>query len=792
MPEVLVIRSVDWELSVWTRDQSSRQRMFAETMVSRGGAGTASTKTEIRLFPPLQVTHIEVNEKPFLADSDTQGVVALSEPLFFENTLYEFEFVFTDAVSGKPAIQHKLLRIHNAFRYTTKHGVKSLRGNVNPGNDVGWLRLPLFYEVAGVNRRAAVSVEVFPTKMDMVSDLQTIYKTVDSQYPLWRFALAEQTEQEFDRTRDRNQSFPLLWLAQFESIQSELAEGVDRIIRSPHSRLIVENRWVTADRLRGKIPNRLGEQVRSDLAGGMSRRRYLFSRKKLSVDTPENRFVKLVLEKSRDNLASFLRVAHLANSTPDKNRLSPFFFQTLNGWRKNIEKQLANPLFDEVGQSTGMLSDSLVLQQKSGYSAVYRCWQKLKMYLGVLGRQASVSMKSVAELYEVWCFLELRDVLLSLGFAETKQKKGALRDKGLERTIHDGFFGAFEFQRQDGVKVRLVHEPLFSSTTGPIKALLTAQKPDIVLEARFASGESFIWLFDAKYRIRDDGRTGDYVPDDAINQMHRYRDALIHSHSNSEKEERSRPVFGAFVLYPGYFNQQPDNIGSNPYISAIREVGIGAFPLVPSQTKDAHEAGSAWLKAFIGERLGGFSYAGIASPERLYIEDSARIPVSGMTQLRYPDLTMVVTAAPRSGRNPQYVESFRNGTAAWYHMKFYASERENIQKHLMREIRHCVIASYDPYEKTKSAEYVWSVDQVTLVPRSNLTVEQTGSTGNGDGLYWLFKLSASRKLARPIAQFPPRGHHLKLCSLADADDIELFRDIKGVYSSVDVVNKVLE
>jgi len=110
----------------------------------------------------------------------------------------------------------------------------------------------------------------------------------------------------------------------------------------------------------------------------------------------------------------------------------------------------------------------------------------------------------------------------------------------------------------------------------------------------------------------------------------------------------------------------------------------------------------------------------------------------------------------------------------------------------MREIRHCVIASYDPYKKIKSAEYVWIVDQVTLVPRSNLTVEQAGSTGNGDDLYWLFKISASRKLARPIAQFPPRGHHLKLCSLADADDIEFFRDIKGVYASVDVVNKVLE
>ncbi|MDT9702427.1 nuclease domain-containing protein, partial [Streptomyces sp. P17] len=49
--------------------------------------------------------------------------------------------------------------------------------------------------------------------------------------------------------------------------------------------------------------------------------------------------------------------------------------------------------------------------------------------------------------------------------------------------------------------------------------------------------KKFIWIFDAKYRIKldknrfDDGSDDitktDYVPDDAINQMHRYRDALI-------------------------------------------------------------------------------------------------------------------------------------------------------------------------------------------------------------------------------------------------------------------------
>ncbi len=784
MPELVMVESPDWELTVWTRDQNSREKAFASTMNVRGR--DECTRSEIRIVPRLPVVALEVNERRVAVESGGLDSIALDRPLFFENTLYEFEFTFSDSVSGIPAIEHRLARVQNAFRYTDKHGVKSLRGSINSGNDVGWLRLPVSYLVNGEVRRVSVSIEIFPVKMDMASDLAVIYEEIDSQYPLWRFALAEQTEQGFDRAPDQRQSFPLLWLSQFESIQTEFLKGVEHIIRSPHGRLVTETHSTLADRLKGRISNRLGERVFGDFAQGIVDRRYQVSRKRLSVDTPENRFIKMVLKKSRDNLARFLEIARIADNSPERNRLSPYFFQTLNSWRKNIERQLANPLFDEIGSFSGQLSESLVLQQKAGYSAVYRCWQKLKMYLGVLGRQVSVSIKSVAELYEVWCFLEVRDVLLQLGFVESKNGKGVLRDRGLEKTMRDGIYGAFEFERSDGVKVRLAHEPIFDTRTGPVKALITRQKPDIVLEASFSSDERFFWLFDAKYRIRDDELDDDHAPDDAINQMHRYRDALICSHRNSGGEERSRPVFGAFVLYPGFFNQSPENVADNPYNSAVQEIGIGAFPLVPDQVRNGKQSGGAWLKVFLQEKLGISRYPSPASPERLFVQDSARIPVSGMTQFRYPDLTMVVTGAPRSGRDPAYLKSFEDGSSGWYHMRFHASERENIQQHVMREIRYCAIAIFDPETKVKSASWLWHVDRVSLVPGSELTLEQTGKENRGDGQYWLFKLSSARKLKKPIEHFPLQGHHLRLCPLASAEKARLFRDITAVYSSLDV------
>lgn len=788
MPEVLAIKSPDWELTVWTRDQQARERLLEQTLRVRGLEQVAGT--EIRLNPAVPAFAVEVGGEPVEILSKVISAVPLDFPVLFENTLYEFEFVFCDTVSGTPAVNHRISRINDAFRFTEKHGVKSLRGSINPGNDVGWLRLPVSYRVDGEERKVSVSVEVFPTKMDMASDVQAIYRKVDAQYPLWRFALAEQTEQEFDRSTSRHQHFPLLWLAQFESLQEELQGGVCHVIRSPHSRLVSESRMVSADRMKGRVSNRLAERVRGDIASGLADRRYRVARKRLSVDTPENRFIKMVLEKSRDNLARFVELAKRADSAPDRNRLSPVFFQTLNGWRQKLERQLANPLFKEIGPYTGMSSESLVLHQKAGYSVVYRCWQKLKMYLGVLGRQASISMKSVAELYEVWCFLEIRDLLLDLGFTENGLDRAIVTQQGLEQVVRDGFYGAFRFARNDGVKVRLAHEPVFRSNTQPISALVTTQKPDVLLEAEFPSGDRFIWLFDAKYRIRDDDATDDYAPDDAINQMHRYRDALIYNDKLNGISGHSRPVYGAFALYPGYYPQSAVNVDRNPYHVAVREIGIGAFPLVPGQVDDSGEAGNAWLRAFLEEKLGANFYGGAANADHLYIQDSARIPATGMLQTRYPELTMVVTGAPQKGRSEDYLQRFRDGSAGWYHMRLYASERDNIPQNLMREIRFCVITSYDAEAGTKRADWLWHVEMVSLVRRSDLTIEQTGKLGEGDELYWLFKLSPGKRLSVPIKGFPAQGHHLKLCPLDLADQVGDFSKIRSLYPSVNLTSVV--
>ena len=563
----------------------------------------------------------------------------------------------------------------------------SLRGSINFGNDIGWFRIGL--ELSG-GRKQFVSFEVFPTKMDMDGDFKLINADIDRVYPLWRFAFNKKTERELATSRKPHEHFPLLWLALFKGLREELEHAVKLICRSPHARLLPQERFLRPDRLKGRLTPRLEEQVTEQCRNGELHRRHRVETRCLSVDTPENRFVKMVLTRCTRSLTSFTTKARKQEETPENGRLSSAFFEELADWKKPLEQRLAEPLFHEVGDFSGMSQESLVLHHRAGYAKAYRIWQELKLYLDLFGGQASVSMKSVAELYEVWCLLEIRRMLTELGFSENGLRKAELKKNGFEKELKDGMGTAFHLVREaDGLSIRLAHEPCFSKTgNNSIYSFTTPQKPDILLEATLPDGKRLVrWVFDAKYRITPDedekARVAeknkfDRIPDDAINQMHRYRDALIYQNkSDGGVGDKSRPVVGAFVLYPGFFKDEKDN----PYQDGIDEVGIGGFPLLPG-------CENRWLRSFLKEKFGDLSKAGapvraMDADEHL-LHSSVRIPPTGLTINRYTDL---VLAANTRDNGAEYIKRFQNGSALWYHMRVNTSDSRKYSRAVMREVR---------------------------------------------------------------------------------------------------------
>ena len=536
-----------------------------------------------------------------------------------------------------------------------------------------------------------------------------------------------------------------MWLAHFGQLRTALQEGVQRICRTPHTRLLPYEQAVRAERLRGRLSPKLEERVTTHLQCDELQHRYRITSQRLSVDTPENRFVKMVLTKSILEITRFKERVEREDKSPEQGRISPSFLNELNGWKKPLEQLLNRPFFAEVGAFEGLTAESLVLHQRAGYAAVYRIWQELKLYLDTFGRHASISMKSVAELYEVWCLLEVRRMLLELGFSETKSERAQLNGKRLEKTLIEGMGAAFHFSRDDGIKIKLVHEPTFSSTHNPafgkIYSWTTEQRPDIFLEATLADGGKVQWIFDAKYRIDTDNEASDIPPNDAINQMHRYRDALIHVHQADDNQpEKSRPILGAFVLYPGCFDEANSR---NPYDEAIEAVGIGSFPLLPGSS-------NRWLKQFLAARFPQQHEVHYVIPDsdQYLAEDSARIATMGMHLGRYRDLTLATSLG--KDRSKEYVEKYRNGTAGWYHMPVTTTDKKSVERNVMREVRYLATGVYYSDRKDRFISHLYEVKLVRLVKRHDISAEQAGKASTSSDEYWLFELGYAQPLESQI------------------------------------------
>jgi uncharacterized protein len=543
-------------MSVRTMDVRRAQAQLATTLAARG---LSPLGLDVRFSPSVDV----VASLPF------------SEPVFFENKQYAFEIEFKEGagvdVAITPQILHRLASVEAGFYFKRA----TLFGSISTGNDVGWFRLGFSYTAGGKRHTQYVSFEVLPTKLAMQQDLQQVHLDIDAIYPLWRFSFLQKTDLGFNRGRRPQPSFELLWLAQFASLRTALNHAVRVICNEPHARLMPTTAQRRLGRLRGALPAKLERLVDQHLTLNETHHRYAVTKRTLAVDTPENRFVKMVLSHASRRIAAFSVAAKLHYQSPDKDRLSSSFLTELAGWQKALNELQAHPMFESVGAYQDTAQESLVLQQRAGYAAVYRIWQELKLYLELFGAQAFVSVKSVAELYEVWCFLEIRRQLLLMQFEETKLAVQNLKTVGFEKSMEDGLGAAFTFKRSDGVTLRLAHEPGFGRSKPPEKppqvghiySWTTFQKPDILLEATFAStGETVRWIFDAKYRLDTEDANGQQLaPEDAINQMHRYRDALIYMDKAQllgEPPRKTRPVVGAFVLYPAVVEELSN---TNPY-----------------------------------------------------------------------------------------------------------------------------------------------------------------------------------------------------------------------------------
>ena len=783
MDELLTLKTQDWDLTVWASGVDKRRDQLSRVFAKREPSEPCVSR--LRFSPEINVIECQLLGKVEASLLGPFESFALCSAIFFENTQYQFEWVFNGTVSAAN-INHKLSRIAENFKFTNSRGVPGLFGSINTANDVGWLRLPLVYLDDVGERHINMSVEVLPTKILMHQDIPVMHAAIDEDYPLWRFSANSAAEQEASSSGVRER-FALMWLAQFEQLRGAFEKGLKVIANAPHSRLVSDKNYKTADKIKGRISPKLTEKIRQDVQAKQFDKRYLVERKVLSVDTPENRFVKHIVTQAKRVLEQLHNKLVASNKNPEADVFTEDYLKQVKGWQQPLQKMLSQPFIQEVGAYKDVNKVSLVLQQKTGYSSVYRIWQDLKLYLDLFDQQAFVGVRTIAQIYEVWCFLALRNLLRDdLGFEIVDGSRAGLIEDGLEFNFIKNAKSCFILERNDGVKLKLWHEPTYSTKSDPLRVFTEKQRPDIVLEATFADGTQAYWLFDAKYRIDADRKTNvDFVPEDAINQMHRYRDAIIYTKNNDNHDsvQKSRPVAGAFALYPGYFENQSSH--KNPYERGINEVGIGAFALLPSEGG----ANARWLRNYLiqqlgdkpkDQRSGSKSYKG----DTIYIREASRIPYHGMRQVRYSELVM--TARLGNKRSLEYIQAFRAGTARIYHIPV-STFKTRFDAVLINEVAYLAIAAFDDGDVDAVISHVWPVISVKVLERHEVAnLDAGGESQVKAEKYYVFELGQSMPLANPLVDVPSSGADrfrasMKLVELSHLFSCKSFSEIKSKY-----------
>lgn len=543
-----------------------------------------------------------------------QGVPAPAT--FFDNADYPIWIEFKDYV--KDAQFGSILQNDND-RFSFRRHI--LAGFINYKNEIGRSEIQIIYKVDKETRAFHFGFEVLSTKLDYHEHWRTIVEDIEREYRMLSLDYMRRTFHGF--SPDQNGEHPdIVWWSVFEGEQQKFIKACKSIIDRPRHRLHGEEVYLRADKLKQtphNIENRLAEHRKEPA--------YLYRVEQhiLSNDTQENRFLKFALHqisKRYEDLRQRIEAVKTVSGTMKSAMLAT---------SETLKRLQHHPFFRTIGRFKGISQESMVLQKATGYSQVYRTWNLLRRAYSLNDGLYRLQTKDIATLYEIWCFIEVSHIVkaqLNLDDEDVEHRNRMELNGIFSWELGKGEHSRILF-RKDGVELaELVYNPKNADKENGnvgMKDLVVPtvpQKPDIVLQLTkndLQQGMKMTYLFDAKYRIDGKDKGVDVPPEDAINQMHRYRDAIYYKDydANALKKE----VIGGYILFPG--DGEPNDVAVSKFYKTIKEVNIGAFPLRPKDVENRK-----LLENFIDELIHTKSYETIAHviPQKgAYVEVGNRV-----------------------------------------------------------------------------------------------------------------------------------------------------------------------
>jgi hypothetical protein len=523
---------------------------------------------------------------------------------------------------------------------------EAVAGTVNFGSQVG---TSTFRLLVGGEAELEFEVEVFPSKLDYADDYVDLM--ADTQDFLSALALQYlAATRRLAMPAGSGRTTYLDWLAVLRHVLDTLEAALRQIARQPSRALRHEPAPVRLERLR-----RADARVRNALRRPNIARTVVTRSPSLTLDTAEHRWLNAQIAHIRRRLASLLAIESARSPTPRQREI----VAQLRGFEARIAAlQQLEPLRAATGPPPPGFA-SLQLMKAAGYAEAYRAAMLLTQGIRIDGDVLRTSVKDIATLYEYWCFLVLaRRLAEACGSARPLLDLVKIDQHGLRVTLRKGQTQRLTFQPSPSRSIALTYNPLFRD-----RAPLIAQQPDIVFTVDEEGWPLITLVIDAKYRIDAQEETIQQFgapgpPADALNVLHRYRDAILETPDADAKDAGYKhSVVQVAALFP-YRERTEDEFASSRYWTSLQRIGIGAIPLLPRGERYLDR----WLDSILGS--GGWALADRVIPNQSH--DAA-------WEWRRAASETVLIATLRKGEEERHLDWIR--TARLYYLPETKQER---------------------------------------------------------------------------------------------------------------------
>ena len=514
-------------------------------------------------------------------------------PVLFETCKYQFAVEFKQGLDISieklyPHVRHQLKSIGENFKfYSSSSDSGILVGDIDFLNSPGKFSFAFdYWDTDGLLHHEKMELYVASPKLDTKNDLQQIMALINQEYENYIYDYLTLTFNSFALQRSVKNNH-IIWLSIFRSVVDEYFRNVRFVMSRPNNKPVRKTYHARPERIR-RWSQREEERYRN-MGQDAEMHYFRYEQTENTINTRENRFVKYTLHVLGKKFREvFSELGALPDVMDAEER------QLLEDYQRQFKRLETSPFFQKVGEFEGFRQESAILQQRMGYSKIYKAWLMLKNSLELIDGKTDIGMKQIWELYEIWCFLVMKRLIAKvLGLDLQKPNNHVREDKSkmLNTIVKSEMTHVIEFDNvKNGDKVCLEYQHTYNRRTKEFSTTTTEQRPDIVVTIKKKDGFVLTYLYDAKYRVQDDARDGeldegvsidvaDYPLPDAINQMHRYRDAIYYS-MKTEVRPSAKEIIGGYILFPG--RVVGDEIYGRYFYQSIRKVNIGAFPLLPA------------------------------------------------------------------------------------------------------------------------------------------------------------------------------------------------------------------